>query len=241
MCLSLTVHPSMRKNSSKSSTRFLQHVQLLFPSWNSGWPGWCTHRSPSRPLSGSYACPHPRRRQVLPRAISRAGSSESDSGGGGAAAAGLRTAAADGGFATRGAAGRRVGGSAAAGLGFSGGLGVSSIAECLPVVQGGMERNSSNVRTRGLQHCQPVPSQFAYQGVCRLKTLAFLALVEDRRAGMVDAWRHIFVSEDFPTALVHALQRHSRDFTVQEVLLEPAESGCVGDAILKGHVSLPRV
>jgi hypothetical protein len=26
---------------------------------------------------------------------------------------------------------------------------------CLPVVHGGMERNSSKVRTRGLQHFQP--------------------------------------------------------------------------------------
>src|ERR1700722_2848232 len=31
-----------------------------------------------------------------------------------------------------------------------------SVVECLPVVQGGMDRNSSNVRTRGLQHFQPV-------------------------------------------------------------------------------------
>lgn len=37
-----------------------------------------------------------------------------------------------------------------------GGAGVSSTAECLPLVQGGMERNSSKVRTRGLQHFQPI-------------------------------------------------------------------------------------
>lgn len=35
------------------------------------------------------------------------------------------------------------------------GAGVSSVVECLPVVQGGIERNSSNVKTRGLQHFQP--------------------------------------------------------------------------------------
>lgn len=35
------------------------------------------------------------------------------------------------------------------------GSGVSSTVECLPVVQGGMVRNSSNVKTRGLQHFQP--------------------------------------------------------------------------------------
>jgi hypothetical protein len=35
------------------------------------------------------------------------------------------------------------------------GAGVSSTSEWLPVVQGGMVRNSSKVRTRGLQHFQP--------------------------------------------------------------------------------------
>ncbi len=35
-------------------------------------------------------------------------------------------------------------------------VGGRSVVECLPVVQGGMERNSSKVRTRGLQHFQPV-------------------------------------------------------------------------------------
>jgi hypothetical protein len=30
------------------------------------------------------------------------------------------------------------------------------VVECLPVVQGGIDRNSSKVRTRGLQHFQPV-------------------------------------------------------------------------------------
>ena len=33
--------------------------------------------------------------------------------------------------------------------------GVSSTVECLPVVHGGIERNSSKVKTRGLQHFQP--------------------------------------------------------------------------------------
>ena len=41
-------------------------------------------------------------------------------------------------------------------LGLSSGAGVSSTVECLPVVHGGMERNSSKVRTRGLQHFHPV-------------------------------------------------------------------------------------
>lgn len=37
------------------------------------------------------------------------------------------------------------------------GAGVSSTFECFPVVHGGMDRNSSNVKTRGLQHFQPRP------------------------------------------------------------------------------------
>lgn len=44
--------------------------------------------------------------------------------------------------------------------GVSGGAGgsdlrVSSTVECLPVVHGGIERNSSKVKKRGLQHFQP--------------------------------------------------------------------------------------
>ena len=34
-------------------------------------------------------------------------------------------------------------------------MGVSSTVECLPVVQGEIIRNSSKVRTRGLQHLHP--------------------------------------------------------------------------------------
>lgn len=33
--------------------------------------------------------------------------------------------------------------------------------ECLPVVHGGMARNSSKVRTRGLQHFQPVEAHIS--------------------------------------------------------------------------------
>lgn len=33
---------------------------------------------------------------------------------------------------------------------------ISSVVECFPVVQGEIERNSSKVKTRGLQHFQPV-------------------------------------------------------------------------------------
>ena len=47
-----------------------------------------------------------------------------------------------------------------AGSGSVGGLGsdagVLSTIECFPVVHGGIERNSSKVRTRGLQHFHPI-------------------------------------------------------------------------------------
>lgn len=92
--------------------------------------------------------------------ISRDGSSSSGSSGTGVAGAG-------GVGATAGATAGRDD-SAVTGLGawisvaalsagfFGGSAGVSSTVECLPVVQGGIVRNSSKVRTRGLQHFQPV-------------------------------------------------------------------------------------
>lgn len=49
----------------------------------------------------------------------------------------------------------RVGAGTSAAFVCEGEAGLSSTAECLPLVQGGMERNSSKVRTRGLQHFQP--------------------------------------------------------------------------------------
>lgn len=52
------------------------------------------------------------------------------------------------------------GGGTSSGTSDSGGgspLGVSSTVEWVPVVHGGIERNSSNVKNRGLQHFQPIP------------------------------------------------------------------------------------
>ena len=48
-------------------------------------------------------------------------------------------------------------------------LGGMSVVECLPVVQGGMERNSSKVRTRGLQHFQPDTSLVSCNNIAVLK------------------------------------------------------------------------
>lgn len=89
------------------------------------------------------------------------GSSSSDSGGGAGAADAWGAACAAG---RRGAGVGRDSSSdprlTCVPLGTSGvcvgsGAGVSSTSECLPVVQGVIVRNSSKVRTRGLQHFQP--------------------------------------------------------------------------------------
>ena len=51
------------------------------------------------------------------------------------------------------------GGGTSLGTSFTGeglGFGVSSTVECFPVVHGAIERNSSKVKTRGLQHFHPV-------------------------------------------------------------------------------------
>jgi hypothetical protein len=89
------------------------------------------------------------------------GSSSSDSGGGAGEAAG---------FGAAWAAGNRGAGAGndsdreprftdvpegTSGALAGSGAGVSSTSECVPVVQGSMARNSSKVRTRGLQHFQP--------------------------------------------------------------------------------------
>ena len=85
------------------------------------------------------------------------GSSSSSSGGAGEDGGCGAAACAVGARPGFGAAGSeevwRVGASAGAVLGSS--AGVSSMVLCLPVVHGGMVMNSSNVKTRGLQHFHP--------------------------------------------------------------------------------------
>jgi hypothetical protein len=85
------------------------------------------------------------------------GSSSSDSGGGGGGVAvgcGAETGPRKASGA--GVAGLEVGKLSEASGCFFSIVGGRSVVECLPVVQGGMERNSSKVRTRGLQHFQPI-------------------------------------------------------------------------------------
>ena len=101
--------------------------------------------------------PHARRRQVLFGGMVREGSSVSVSGSGSGCGVGVLDCGVSGAeevveTATRLGTGAGMVWSL---VGVGAGAGVSSIMECLPVVQGGIERNSSKVRTRGLQHFQP--------------------------------------------------------------------------------------
>ena len=105
----------------------------------------------------------PRRRQLVLGGTGIEGSSESESGGARDGVAG------ETGWGARG--GGKFWTFPLVAIGFGGGgvssgtsdvggdstLGVSSTMEWVPVVQGGIERNSSNVKNRGLQHFQPVP------------------------------------------------------------------------------------
>lgn len=91
------------------------------------------------------------------------------------------------------------------------GAGVSSTVECLPVVHGGMERNWSNVKTRGLQQCQPCDRSQYLTGQCRSegngRPDTFLPFMEDGWTGMIFA---IFIKivKLLPTTLMHAFLRH---------------------------------
>ena len=62
------------------------------------------------------------------------------------------------------------------------GLGVSSTVLCLPVVQGGMERNSSKVSTRGLQHAHPFVSGCQNGFLQFRKQMSYLFGLHGRRA-----------------------------------------------------------
>jgi hypothetical protein len=139
----------------------LQQVHPLLPSWKIGWPGWCTHFSSSRAADPVYIAPQPLRRHVALAGISRDGSSESGSAGeglaGGVGGAIAVIAGRSGSVFT--STGVEAGGSSVTLAGS--GTGVSSTVECLPVVHGAIARNSSKVKTRGLQHFQPGQSQLA--------------------------------------------------------------------------------
>lgn len=120
--------------------------------------------------------------------ISKLGSSDSDSGGGGGGVA-VGWGAATG---TRGAPDEAAGGLEATGISdastcFFSIVGGRSVVECLPTVQAGMARNSSNVRTRGLQHFQPLlTSQYKIQYKTRtveINAQAYLSVLRGISAG----------------------------------------------------------
>lgn len=127
------------------------------------------HSSPVRSSLTSFDdTPHARRRHVVLSGTGAEGSSDSDSGGAGVV--GLVGCAEDV-YGIRGTAGVVVvsvlafptatvfadlSGIVVGSMScFGGGAGVSSTVECLPVVHGGIVKNSSKVSTRGLQHFQP--------------------------------------------------------------------------------------
>lgn len=108
----------------------------------------------------------PRLLQEVFAATSSDGSSDSDSGAGAGEGAGdgAATAVRDPkapliAVAEMGFGGKGRGRASSEGAGGGAGAGVSSTVECFPVVQGGISRNSSNVKTRGLQHFQPSSSK----------------------------------------------------------------------------------
>ena len=124
-----------------------------FPSFSLLCPSMCV-------------APQPRRLHVALAGMGEAGSSESSSSSGAGAGLGVAVAVAVAVGAWR--VGSRACGAGREGstrfaapstpfcFGAGSGAGVSSTAECGPVVQGGMLMNSSKVRTRDLQHFQPV-------------------------------------------------------------------------------------
>ena len=91
------------------------------------------------------------------------------------------------------------------------GLGTSSTMECFPVVQGGIERNSSNVKNRGLQHFQPESSQPMFdrlkQAIERGCPDTFLPFMKDWRPRMEDAF-FFGIGEILPTAFMDTLLSH---------------------------------
>ena len=157
--------------------------------------------------------------------MSASGSSESSGGGSGfGVAVGIGCCATAG----LGLMGLVTGTGASSGAGFCVdvfvGEGVSSTVECLPVVHGGIARNSSKVRTRGLQHIHPA-QRHQLSPVGKRKSMlcgrpnsalrltsswkhTFLSFMELRRSWMVDT---IFfcVCEDFPAAFVYAFLCHT--------------------------------
>ena len=85
-----------------------------------------------------------------------------------------------------------------------------SVVECLPVVQGGIVRNSSKVRTRGLQHFQPRNNDgqsTRFPCIAMESSLTLLPLMEDRRTWMVLAFL-LRICVHLPTGLMNTFLCH---------------------------------
>lgn len=161
----------------------------------------------------------PRRLHVVPRGIGVDGSSESVScSTGGGAESGIEGVS--WGIGTFWAISRLVKALGADGGGIWScasvkvlgcGFGVSSVVECLPIVHGGIDRNSSNVKTRGLQHLQPDSKRQPEARFVRTpkkgRPDTFLTLVEYWRSGMVYALFLSF-SETLAASFVYTLLCH---------------------------------
>ena len=81
------------------------------------------------------------------------------------------------------------------------------------MVHGGIDRNSSKVKKRGLQHFQPIQTSqsWIYRWLLwktKRRADTFLALMEYRRAWVIDAFL-VRVGEGFAAGLVHTLLSHS--------------------------------
>lgn len=104
-----------------------------------------------------------------------------------------------------------TGGVSRSSSGFASGSGVSSTVECFPVVHGGMERNSSKVRTRGLQHFQPSEEVLVIINILysfmKGRADTFLSFMENGRSRVVNT---VFLSicECLAAAFVNALLGH---------------------------------
>ena len=186
----------------------------MLPSWKMGTPGWCMHDSPSLELPFLYLLSQPRLLQIAPSGISKVKSSSSDSGAGGGCA----------GICCAGCIGARVAAVvfrssiflasiASSSCVFSSSCGGLSVVECTPVVHGSISRNSSKLRTRGLQHFHPC--HMSKQSFDKLQILpanascTFLALMENWRPWMIMAVL-VGICELFATPLVNTFLDHCR-------------------------------
>jgi hypothetical protein len=101
------------------------------------------------------------------------------------------------------------------------GAGVSSTVECLPVVHGAMSRNSSKVRTRGLQHFQPGKLAVSQRAEIRKKLKYHSARVQWSTINPVEvcSWEKIWNSLNTKVLTFLPLVEHWRTWMIHAVFL----------------------